>query len=142
MENLKLYFKEVLGIDRILMPLQLNEHRALDIRLIFLSEMGTMNNESNDLLEKMILATKISRSCVQVLELSYQDIAQEIERLEAANVVIAFSSAMADFLKTNFPRVYCLHCPSPNEMLADPSLKKSAWTILQQAMMKISGASV
>ncbi len=131
------YCHQILGIREILV----NENPALklqSVRLVFLSEPEALIPEvsaaSQDLLEKMIVAMKLSFDEVSTLSLALNEISEQVEWLESLPVVVVFSEKLYHFLSSNYPKMKLFKCPSLSAMLKNAALKREAWETLKLAM--------
>jgi hypothetical protein len=126
------YLGDVLGIRSVLLPPA--ETVQPPARLIFLEDVGRSSVESLELFAKMKEAMKLKEEESLYLEMTSASLSMNFARLEQAEVLVAFSKTLAEFLTANLPHRILLLSPSPSEMLKDASLKREAWDVLKQAM--------
>ena len=131
------YVQNVLGVRELLV----NNIPTTKVRLLFLGEASdateTFEAESQELLAKMVQAMKLKPEEVRSQNTNIQQISQQIEGLEDGPSVVLFSQVLFDFLSTNYPRIRCYVCPSPAEMLKNPTLKREAWETLKRVLLQL-----
>jgi len=130
------YCQQVLGLREVVWPFRGPDR--VQVRLALLTEPAEDSAaDSRELLDKMILALKLPAEVVAQESLSLAEIPAEIEWLEGLSAVVVLSETLFQFLSSNYPNMKLFQCPSPQEMLKNPALKRDAWETLKLALKNL-----
>jgi hypothetical protein len=81
---------------------------------------------------------KLQPEEILFMELTTTTVSKRLAEIETCEVLVVFSTTLANYLTANFPHRTLLQSPSPYDMLKDPQLKREAWDVLKQAMKHLS----
>jgi hypothetical protein len=124
-ENYLSYLQTVLGVEVVFNP-------TSSVKPVFLFEKSSSLSSvlepgpASELLEKILSAMGWQRSQIDIKEMSISDIQNQSQGDEI--IFTSLQEAKSWETLKGFVKTY-----HPTEMLADPSLKKSAWESLQKA---------
>ncbi len=123
-KNYFLYVQDVLGIKNVFLPA--TEPTAVTTELLILVEnLESYTPAESELLHKMIEALKLDTSKYQIIN-SHDD-----------NLKANYQLLLADQVPQTTDSPNCTTTYSPRRLLAEPNLKKVAWTSMQSVLKKI-----
>lgn len=144
----ELYLRDVLGVREVVWPQGPEaavpgnaEGDSLDLdpasmKILFLIEPGASPLSEFDLFLKMRAAMKLLPSESRIWEIDAVDLAVRENEISNDWVVVAFSKRLADYLRTQRPRLSMIETVSPFQVEKEPKFKRQVWDDLKQALEK------